>query len=152
MLVGDGPAARRPGGRRTAPRVHFAGAQDPADFYAAADVVALPSRWEGGPLVPLEAMAMGRPVVAFDVAGRADGARRHRRRSSRRATSPGLAAGLARLLTDPDRAAAEGRAARRRALEVADLRTTLQHWEDVVTSVTEPRPEAARCASSACPR
>jgi glycosyltransferase involved in cell wall biosynthesis len=63
VLVGDGPE-RAALEALEAPNVRFAGAHDPTDFYAAADVVALPSRWEGGPLVPLEAMAMGRPVVA----------------------------------------------------------------------------------------
>ncbi|GAA3180800.1 hypothetical protein GCM10010531_38670 [Blastococcus jejuensis] len=134
VLVGDGPE-RAALEAAAPPNVHFAGAQDPADFYAAADVVALPSRWEGGPLVPLEAMAMGRPVVGFDVQGVATALG-----DTGALVAPGdltgLAAGLARLLTDPDRAAADGRAARRRALEVADLRTTLQNWEDVVTTVT----------------
>lgn len=43
--------------------------EDPRDWYAAADVVVAPSRWEGAALVPLEALAMGRPVVGFDVGG-----------------------------------------------------------------------------------
>jgi glycosyltransferase involved in cell wall biosynthesis len=38
-----------------------------ADELAAADVVAVTSRWESGPLVVLEALALGRPVVATDV-------------------------------------------------------------------------------------
>lgn len=68
-LVGDGPdraslqAAAGDG-------VHLAGASlDVASWYAAADVVLVPSRWEGMALTPLEAMARGRSVVAADVAG-----------------------------------------------------------------------------------
>ncbi len=48
----------------------FAGAQsNVADWYAAADVVVLPSLSEGLPFVVLEAMAMARPVVASHVNG-----------------------------------------------------------------------------------
>jgi glycosyltransferase involved in cell wall biosynthesis len=42
---------------------------DVARWFAAADVVAVPSRWEGMALVPLEAMACARSVVMTDVAG-----------------------------------------------------------------------------------
>ena len=36
---------------------------------AAADVFALPSRWEGQPLILQEALRAGRPIVATDVGG-----------------------------------------------------------------------------------
>ena len=39
----------------------------PADELGAADVVAIPSLWESGPLVLTEALALGRPVVATSV-------------------------------------------------------------------------------------
>ncbi|GAA2406096.1 glycosyltransferase [Streptomyces glaucosporus] len=72
VLVGDGPQRRELGG--AAPRrVLFAGAaDDTVPWYAAADVVVLPSRWEGMALVPLEAMACGRPVVMTQVTGAAE--------------------------------------------------------------------------------
>ncbi|MFG3285417.1 glycosyltransferase family 4 protein [Streptomyces sp. NPDC048111] len=72
VLVGDGPdlaalRAAAPGS------VSFVGSvTDTAFWYRAADLVVLPSRWEGMALAPLEAMACGRPVVVTDVGGSAE--------------------------------------------------------------------------------
>jgi glycosyltransferase involved in cell wall biosynthesis len=69
VLVGDGPD-RAALEAVAPPRVTFAGRRDDvADWYAAADVVAVPSRWEGMALAALEALACGRPVVGSDVTG-----------------------------------------------------------------------------------
>ena len=51
-------------------RVRFLGGLDDVrPVYAAADVVVMPSRWEGMPYMMLEAMAMGKPLVASSVCG-----------------------------------------------------------------------------------
>ncbi len=71
-IAGDGPlkdelaaAARRVG---VEGRLRLLGARgDVADLYRAADVLAHPSLTEGLPMVVLEAMASGLPVVASDV-------------------------------------------------------------------------------------
>ncbi|MEU9121794.1 glycosyltransferase family 4 protein [Streptomyces sp. NPDC048506] len=69
VLVGDGPD-RAPLQTAAPPGVRFAGATaDVVPWYRAADLVVLPSRWEGMALTPLEAMACGRPVVVTDVGG-----------------------------------------------------------------------------------
>ncbi|MEU5436017.1 glycosyltransferase family 4 protein [Streptomyces sp. NPDC020719] len=69
VLVGDGPDEQAL--RAAAPgSVVFAGAvEDVTAWYRAADVVVLPSRWEGMALAPLEAMACQKPVVVTDVGG-----------------------------------------------------------------------------------
>jgi glycosyltransferase involved in cell wall biosynthesis len=43
--------------------------EDVADLLAAADVVVLPSRWEGSPLAAQEALRFGRPLVATTAGG-----------------------------------------------------------------------------------
>lgn len=72
-LVGAGPS--EPSLRAlcdelgTADRVEFVGSVDPRPHYRAADLVVLPSRWEGQSLVLLEAMACGAAVIASSAAG-----------------------------------------------------------------------------------
>jgi glycosyltransferase involved in cell wall biosynthesis len=107
-LVGGGEEVPAP-----QPGVVIAGpVTDPRDWYAAANVVVCPSRWEGMALVPLEAMARARSVVATDVGG------------TREALPPGagalvppnhgtaLAAAVVTRLADVARADGEGQVGR----------------------------------------
>jgi glycosyltransferase involved in cell wall biosynthesis len=80
LLVGDGPErdaltglAERLG---VADRLTITGwVERPSDWLSAMDVLAMPSRFEGLPLVLLEAMASGRAVVGTDVGSVGDALR-----------------------------------------------------------------------------
>jgi glycosyltransferase involved in cell wall biosynthesis len=68
VLVGTGPEEAAL--RSRAGTARLVGARDDvSSWLAAADVVVVPSRWEGLAYVVLEALASGRTVVASDVAG-----------------------------------------------------------------------------------
>ncbi|MBB5082088.1 glycosyltransferase [Nonomuraea endophytica] len=68
-LVGDGELKAQLEAEAL-PGVRFAGpSADVRPWYAASDLVVMPSRWEGLPLTALEAMASARPVVGFDIPG-----------------------------------------------------------------------------------
>lgn len=74
VLAGDGslrePLAARAEALGLGSRVHFVGALDDAGpLLQSADAVALPSLWEGLPLVLLEALVRARPVIASAVGG-----------------------------------------------------------------------------------
>ncbi|MFD9376314.1 glycosyltransferase [Streptomyces sp. NPDC059999] len=125
-LVGDGPDTERL--RLGAPPgVLFAGAaSDIRPWLRAADLVVLPSRWEGMALAPLEAMACGRPVLVSDVSG------------ARESLPPGqgrlclvppedptaLAKALSGLLAEPRLLAELGERAREHARTDFDVRRT----------------------------
>ena len=126
VLCGQGPeeaALRaRAGALGVAARITLVGfAEDVRPLVAAADVVAMPSLSEGLGVAALEAMAMGRPVVASDAGGLpeavADGGTGVVVPKGR--VEP-LAAALVALLSDPARARQMGEAGRRRALERFD--------------------------------
>ncbi|KND23942.1 glycosyl transferase family 1 [Streptomyces europaeiscabiei] len=128
VLVGDGPD--RDGLEEAAPPgVLFTGScEDVRPWIRAADVLVLPSRWEGMALAPLEAMACGRPVVVTDVNG------------ARESLPPGhedhclvppedpaaLAAALTALLTDPELREALSLRALRHTRASFDVRRTAE--------------------------
>jgi len=147
VLVGDGP--ERDALRERAPRsVLFAGAvADAVPWYQAADLVVLPSRWEGMALAPLEAMACGRPVVMTDV----DGARESLPPElAPRCLAPtenpaALADAVAALLLDPPLRESLGLQGRRHVLTTHDVRRTSEAVAGLYRDLLDAEP-AARVA------
>ncbi|MFF3494391.1 glycosyltransferase family 4 protein [Streptomyces sp. NPDC002795] len=133
VLVGDGPEAARL--RAAAPAsATFTGAlDDPVRWYRAADLVVLPSRWEGMALAPLEAMACGSPVLATDVGGARESLPPHL--AARCLTAPddppALAGALVGLLRDAEGLRALGRASCRHVRAHHDVRRTATAVADV---------------------
>jgi len=129
LLVGDGPD------RRALERlaegmdgVTFAGARTDVPLWmAAADVVAIPSRWEGMALVPLEAMACARSVVATDVNGIVDSVPPGAGAIVALDDAAALVSELVRRLADPALAEDEGWAGR----------SHVEGHHDVTTSARE---------------
>lgn len=141
VLVGDGPW-RRDLGAAAGDRVLFAGAAgDTAPWYAAADAVVLPSRWEGMALVPLEAMACGRPVVVTSVTGAAESLPAGR--AADFAVPPEDPAALARaltaLLTDPPLRRELGLRSRDHVVAAHDVRRTAQRVAELYAEVLTER-------------
>ena len=120
LVVGDGPLG--PQIRAEAERLGLLDGRvaltgtisDMPGLLASIDVLVLSSRWEGLPMVLLEAMAMGRAVVATEVGG-IPGVVRHGENGW--LVPPGdasaLAEAIARLARDPALRERMGRAARR---------------------------------------
>ncbi|WP_190198008.1 glycosyltransferase [Streptomyces djakartensis] len=145
VLVGDGPDRDRL--REEAPEsVVFVGAvPDASPWYQAADLVVLPSRWEGMALAPLEAMACGRPVVVTDV----DGARESLPPSfAARCLVPpedpaALAGAVTELLAAPLLRETLGDQGRRHVLSTHDVRHTAEAVSDVYRDLLGPWTAAA---------
>lgn len=139
VLVGDGPMGEVWRAGLTHESVQWWGHSEAvADFYTAADVVALPSRAEGMALVPLEAMACGRSVVAFDVGGVRQSV------AGAGAVVPagsvsGLAAAIIARLSDPALAAREGDLARLRAEILFDRDRATDQIATLVEKLASPR-------------
>ena len=104
--------------------VRLCGAVDDArPWYAAADLVVLPSRWEGLPLTLVEALACGRPVVAAAVPGLAEVVPAGAGALVPPENPAALAAAIAQRLDDRGRLRAESRTAARCATGFSARRT-----------------------------
>lgn len=111
----------------------FAGFGDPAPVVAAADVVLVPSRIEPFGLVAVEAMLLGRPVVASAVGGLTEILTDGVTGRLVPADDPqALAEAVIELLADPPRAAEIGRAGQDDARARFSMATYAQRLDEVV--------------------
>jgi len=123
--------------RGVAERVVFAGYRgDAGDCIAELDIFALPSWTEGMPLVVLEAMQHGKPVVATAVGGTGEIVVDGETGLLIPLRDPAsLAAALRRLLDDPEQARRLGEAGRQRARRLfsaeSSVRRTLEVYDEL---------------------
>jgi glycosyltransferase involved in cell wall biosynthesis len=120
-IAGEGPSENelRTRARVSGAHVRFLGARgDVPALLAAADVVAVPSRWDGQPLIVQEALRAGRPLVASRAGGIPALAGEDAALLVRPADPGRLAAAIASVLHDPELARRLGDAAAARAGEL----------------------------------
>jgi glycosyltransferase involved in cell wall biosynthesis len=152
VLVGDGPIL--PEMRVLADsvglgrRITFAGLRpDAPRLIAAFDVFMLASDFEGLPVAVLEAMALGKPVVATDAGGLpgviADGTHGF---LVERGAPAALAGKVLSLLSDPSLRRSMGDASARRVLEHFSIQRMVRETEDAYESLLS-RPGARRRSS-----
>lgn len=106
----------------------------------AADVVICPSRWEGMSLVPLEAAALGRPVIASEVDGMREGIRPDTGWLIPPDNAGVLADTVIKVLSDPAAAFDAGQNARRqfmaqRSKQVPSTRLLAELYQELASGV-----------------
>lgn len=116
-------------------RIHFTGwrAEVP-EILTAADLLVLPSRWEGMPNVVLQAMACGRPVLASRVEGIAEvlGPELLEPQSVVFGDAEDFCRKIKRIANDPAFAAELGRSNRARIVEHYDLERMVDRYAEVL--------------------
>src|SRR5438034_6047130 len=135
VLAGDGPERAaleaRAAARGIAARVHFLGHVERAavaSLLRGAAIVAIPSRFEGHPLICLEAMLAGAPLVVSDLPA-FPGELRHGETGLRfpPEDARALAKALGELAADPARARALGAAADRKSTRLNSSHTVISY-------------------------
>ena len=157
VCVGDGALReeleRQSAALGLAASVRFAGHQaNVADWLALGDLTVLPSFYEGLPLVPMESLAAGRPVVATAVDGTPEIVVTGKTGFT---VAPGdstaLAVAICTLLRDPELRQEMGRAGRQWVLENFTQERLVQRTEEFYLTVWQRRARR-RSAPIADPR
>lgn len=150
VLVGDGPLKpeleKQAAGLGVSDRVLFAGTRmDIPAVLAAIDVFAISSKREGLPVVLLEAMAGGRPIVTTKVGGIPEVVRDHQEALLVPPDAPAaLADAMSEIISDPELAAELGRRARERVSSEFSIAATARKLEQVYSGLLEKTHSRAR--------
>jgi glycogen(starch) synthase len=161
VLAGDGPE-RSALEKQTAElgitdAVDFLGWVLPEDvpgLLNTATIVVMPSRWEGHPLVGLQATLMARPIVGTRVGGLPEIVEHNRTGLLvDREDSDALAAAIVKMLDDLDNAALLGENARSRSLQIFDWDACIDAYDNLYQQLTagSRQGDAANTASPASP-
>jgi glycosyltransferase involved in cell wall biosynthesis len=116
---------------------------DVPDILDAADVVCLSSAAEGGPMVLLEAMAAGKPIIATNVGGIPEAVENEKTAVLVPVgDSVAFAAALLRLASDPALASRLGRAGRERHRSLFSVERMVAEYAQVFDEMLETRRSA----------
>jgi len=139
VVVGDGPE-RGPLMQRAIRKVSFVGEiPDARDWVVAANLIALPSRYEGMSLAMLEAMASATSVVTTAVAGAREAMGSESGAIVAIEDRQALADAITTRLLDRELAAAEGRAGRARIERHHSFERTVEEMTEVYVAVMVER-------------
>jgi glycosyltransferase involved in cell wall biosynthesis len=137
-------------------RVRFIGFRsDVRPYIGDADVVVVPSVYPDPlPRAVIEGMALGKPIVAFDVGGIGEMLDEGVQGALVRGTPPdveGLAAAMLRCFREPERRRAQGEAARARVLRDFDGRAHGARIGRLIHEAAEPRDRSADAGTHNAP-
>ena len=142
LLAGDGPLEQPIRAQCAAlglgDRVRFLGyRRDVAELLEAADIVVLPSLYEGLPLVAIEALAAGRPMIATEVDGTPEVVIHEKTGLLVPARNPAaLASAIERMLSDPAMALRLGSEGRKFVRENFALQRQIEQTVAVYSELT----------------
>jgi glycosyltransferase involved in cell wall biosynthesis len=147
VVVGDGPERSRAEerARELAPgQFHWPGSvPDAARYFAAFDLFVMSSRTEGLPMVLLEAMSAGIPIVTTSVGGIPDMLTSGEALLVAPNDANALAAAIRAAVNDPDAAASRARAAHRRQRDSYSVIPWSERYETIYRSILQPHPRVA---------
>ena len=144
LLIGEGPLHQELqeliAEKKLEQRVHLVGwRKDALGLVKASDLLVLPSRWEGMPNVVMEAMALSKPIVAFDVEGVTEllGSEGESIQICQQGDFAALQANIAQIIGNETLTRDLGDQNRERIIQTFTLKKMIQQYESLFLTLTE---------------